>query len=72
MEGLSAPPYSILVTIDIECLYNSIPHKRGLEIVTSYLEQMHPDLLSFNKFILDLLDFVFSYNVFLFDGVPLL
>lgn len=50
MDSLTAPPGSILVTIDIECLYNSIPHEKGLEVINSFLEQMHPDRRPLNTF----------------------
>lgn len=39
---------SFLVTIDIECLYNSIPHSLGLQAIVTYLEQMHQDSMAFN------------------------
>lgn len=42
MDGLTAPVGSILVTIDIECLYNSIPHEWGVQVITTFLDQMHP------------------------------
>lgn len=34
MEG------SFLVTIDIECLYNCIPHRLGVQTIATYLDQM--------------------------------
>lgn len=72
MDGLSAPAVSHLVTIDIECLYNSIPHAKGLETITTYLDQMNSDQAPFNKFILKLLDFILNHNVFLVDEQPYL
>lgn len=70
--GLSLPPGAFLVTIDIECLYNSIPHKLGIEVVKSYLDQMGTDSLLFNTFYLELLLFILPHNAFLFNVVPLL
>lgn len=72
MDGLSSPPGSYLVTIDIECLYNSIPHARGLGIISTYMNQMDSDSAPFNKLILDLSIFVLSHNAFLFHGASLL
>lgn len=42
MDGLTAPVDSFLVTIDVECLYNSIPHDSGLRVISTFLDQMHP------------------------------
>lgn len=72
MDGITTSRHSHLVTIDVECLYNSIPHQRGLEVVASYLEQMDAGSASYNGFILELLEFILNNDVFLFDGVPLL
>lgn len=66
---MSAPS---LVTIDIECLNNSIPHLFRLDVIRSYLEQMNLESTAFNGFILKLLSFILSHNAFIFDGIPLL
>lgn len=68
VDVLSAPPGSYLVTIHIECLYNSIPHKLGLNTIRSFFEQKTQTNSLFDNFILQLLDFVLTHNTFLFDG----
>lgn len=69
--GLTATAGSFLVIIDVECLYNSIPHDFGLKVISTFLNQMHPSQHPLNSFVLDLLKFILDHNVFLFDGVPL-
>lgn len=68
IDSLSIPKDAYLVTIDVECLYNSIPQRKGVEITKSYLDQMHESALELNTFILELLEIVLTHIYFLFDG----
>lgn len=68
LENLVIPESSILVTIDVESLYNSIPHDLGVAAVGHVLRQKATTEWKFNNFILEMLDFILRHNVFLFRG----
>ncbi|XP_040188254.1 uncharacterized protein LOC120920313 [Rana temporaria] len=68
LEDLTIPPDAILVTIDVESLYNSIPHQLGLEAIKRVLKQRPTTDWKFNHFILTMLDFILQHNTFLFQG----
>lgn len=40
VDGLNIPTEAYLVTIDVECLYNSIPYLR-VQVIKSFLDQMN-------------------------------
>lgn len=61
MEG----PFS-LVSIDVEALYTSIPHKWGLNAVWHFLVETYPQAMAQNEFLIDLLEFALTSNVFKF------
>lgn len=44
LEDLVVPPETILITLDIEALYSSIPHRSGLQIIEKFFSsgEMHP------------------------------
>ncbi|XP_068115012.1 guanylate cyclase 2G-like [Hyperolius riggenbachi] len=69
LEGLQLPVGCLLVTLDVEALYSSIPQGRGVEVVGKFLSEMDVGELPHNSFILDLLTFILQNNVFVFDGV---
>lgn len=52
IENPHVPPTSLLVTIDLENLYNSIPHAKGVTVVAGFLPQMEEDSRGLNDFIL--------------------
>lgn len=52
VDGLHVPKGALLVTIDAECLYNSIPRELGLETIKTYLDQMGTSSSSHNELIL--------------------
>lgn len=68
LEGLSVPLDSILVTVDIEALYSSIPHTKGIEVIKHFISQSHRDDKPLHRFILSALDFILLHNAFAFDG----
>lgn len=63
IEGMQIPSGSLLVTLDVEALYNSIPHTKGVALVGEFLAQMGHDLGDLNKFVLGLLSFILEHNV---------
>lgn len=56
----------LLVGIDVQSLYTSIPHFWGKKAVTFLLEKLYPEMAHQNEFILDLLDFALLNNFFQF------
>lgn len=68
LDGISLPGGAWLVALDVEALYNSIPHQQGVEIVKDFLSQNHEISSQYNGFILNLLMFILSNNIFLFGG----
>lgn len=67
IDGVQVTDRTILVSIDVETLYSSIPHK-GLNCIQKILSQIIPSKKPFNKFILLALDFILRHNVFSFHG----
>lgn len=43
LQNLEVPPGSLLVGIDMESLYTSIPHEWGLRTASFFLETTHPE-----------------------------
>lgn len=68
IETIQVPERAILTSIDVESLYSNIPHKKGIEVVTNFVNQMYPDEQQ-NKFMMDLLAFLLTHNYFMFGGV---
>lgn len=68
IEHMVVPTNSYLVTIDVESLYNSILHKKGITTVGNFLRERGQEFWSFNSFVLKLLDFILKHNVFNFAG----
>lgn len=58
----------LLGSIDVEALYTSIPHNWGLNAVWYFLEKSYPLAAAQNEFIIDLLEFALSWNVFMFKN----
>lgn len=69
LENFSFPPGALLVGIDVESLYTSIPHGWGLKAVYHFLECKFPSLASQNEFIVDMLKFMLEHNCFQFLGI---
>lgn len=66
IDDLNISPWALLATIDIEALYNSIPNKKGLLTIKTFLDQMDTNWAEFNKFVLNLLSHILNHNIFLF------
>lgn len=56
LDDLSVPPETILVTLDIEALYSSIPHRKGLQIIGKFLSEQGSTAVPLNDFTLELLE----------------
>lgn len=68
LEGVMVPQGATLVAVNVEALYSSILHDRGLHIISSFLQEMDRSQWPLNQFILDLLDHLLHCNVFLYAG----
>lgn len=68
IDELSYTDESILVAIDIEALYSSIPNTKGLTAISRILKQGSRYDTALNEFINDGLEFILHHNSFLFDG----
>lgn len=55
LEGIQIPLDALLVAIDIEALYSSIPHERGVLTAGSFLGEQDTTTWPLNNFILKLL-----------------
>lgn len=66
LDGLALPGEAWLVALDIEALYNSIPHELGVGVVEGFISQNNEGPTAYNKFILDLLRFILNNNIFVF------
>lgn len=55
-----------MVSIDVESLYTSIPRSIGIHAVEQFLELSCPESEPQNEFLVELLDFTLSNNVFQF------
>lgn len=63
---LSIPQEALLVGIDVESLYTSLPHEWGTLAVHHFLDQRFPNMDAQNEFILELLDLALKNNFFQF------
>lgn len=59
--------HTILASIDVESLYSCIPHNKGVGVVVSFLKERSKEFYGYNVFILGLLEFIPTHNVFMFD-----
>lgn len=69
IEEVTVSPGTLLVGIDVESLYTSIPHAWGLAAVAHFLDQKFPRMGPQNEFILEMLQFALTNNCFEFLGV---
>lgn len=58
----------LLVAIDVKALYSSIPHKQGLYLVASVLQEQEKVTWQFNEFLLRLLRHILHCNLFSYSG----
>lgn len=52
IEGVQLAEDFLLVTIDVESLYSSIPHDRGIQTVGSFLREREQAQWPYNDFVL--------------------
>ncbi|CAJ0952335.1 unnamed protein product [Ranitomeya imitator] len=67
LDGVYLEDDMILASIDVEALYSSIPHDKGLLAVNHFLSTRGTQYDRHNKFVLEALKFCLTRNVFVFD-----
>lgn len=67
IKGIQIPRDSLLVAIDVESLYSSIPHKKGVATPRSFLMEQEDTSWPLNEIILQLLTFILTRNIFIFE-----
>ncbi|KAG9466758.1 hypothetical protein GDO78_016168 [Eleutherodactylus coqui] len=67
LEGITVDPETLLVTLDVESLYSSIPHIGGIQATQFFLEQRGLQFSQHSHHVLEFLSFVLTHNYFLFD-----
>ncbi|XP_069610910.1 uncharacterized protein [Ranitomeya imitator] len=67
IDGIEIDPESVLVVADVESLYTSIRHHDGLR-ATKYYLNMSNFPISFQNFVLEVLEFALTHNFFTFKG----
>lgn len=72
LEELVVPPDALLVAVDVEALYSSIPHQLGILAIGHAISQSHRDNQAFNEFVLLSLEYILTHNVFSFYGTHFL
>lgn len=60
LEECNIPDQALLVTIDVETLYSSIPHERDLAAIKHILQQNTTTDPVYNEFILSLLEYILT------------
>lgn len=68
IDGLQVPTNAILAAIDVEALYSSILHDKGLACILQVLSEKSRFECKFNNFIIDALEFVLCRNYFVFNS----
>lgn len=68
IKDLTFPVEVLLVGIDIESLYMSIPHEWGISAVYHFLDKLFPTMGAHNKFVIELLVMVLNNYYFHFLG----
>lgn len=67
--NLTFPGDVLLVGIDVESLYTSIPHEWGISAVYTFLEKLFPTMGAQNEFVIELLEIALKNNFFQFVGL---
>lgn len=57
------PGEIILVGIDVESLYTSIPHEWGIAVVFHFLDARFPALGAQNEFVIELLELALNFSL---------
>ncbi|XP_040206073.1 uncharacterized protein LOC120937139 [Rana temporaria] len=67
IEGCMLCDQAFLVSIDVEALYSSIPHEKGLSAIEEVLTRGHMFTPDFNDFLIKGLRYILYHNFFSFD-----
>lgn len=67
---MSVPTGALLLTLDVEALYSSIPHGRGVGKAWTFLRELDHTQWKYSEFALRLLYFILTHNWFLFLDSP--
>lgn len=65
IEGIQIHPDALLMAIDIEAFYSSIPHKQCVRMAGSFLREQEQSSWPLNQFILRVLYFILTKNYFI-------
>ncbi|XP_053576073.1 uncharacterized protein LOC128665863 [Bombina bombina] len=68
LDGINVTDKTILVSLDVESLYSSIPHSIGIATCEKFLNTRGVGYGKHSKFVSELLKFVLENNIFVFDG----
>ncbi|XP_077339255.1 uncharacterized protein LOC143983433 [Lithobates pipiens] len=68
IENYTLTDKSILVAIDVEALYSSIPHNCGVEAIRNLLQTSGKYACEVNEFIVNGLNYILHHNFFLFNN----
>ena len=68
LDGLTISKDALFVTIDVEALYSSIPHDKGLKTVGTFLMEIDHREWKFQRLIISFLSFILKHNFFSFHG----
>lgn len=68
LDGQTLPTNTWLVALDVESLYNIIPHNRGISVIKKLIRERGPQYDTYGDFVLDLLRFILTRNYFMFGS----
>uniref|UniRef100_A0A8C5P7K0 Reverse transcriptase domain-containing protein n=1 Tax=Leptobrachium leishanense TaxID=445787 RepID=A0A8C5P7K0_9ANUR len=68
LQGLQYQTGDIMVTCDVNALYSSIPHLKGLSVVGEVLSQTHKIPVDQISYILKSMEFILNNNYFKFEN----
>ncbi|XP_073465040.1 uncharacterized protein [Aquarana catesbeiana] len=60
-DNLKLPKNTWMVALDVESLYNTIPHGTGIEVISKSLQDRGPNSEAYNQFVVDLLNFILTH-----------
>ncbi|XP_040212985.1 uncharacterized protein LOC120943646 [Rana temporaria] len=66
IEDMVVPRDALLVTLDVEALYSSIPHELGISTARTFLREQDHHHWNYIDFVIDLLRFILTRNHFVF------
>ncbi|KAM5171696.1 olfactory receptor 5AP2-like [Mantella aurantiaca] len=68
LEGVTVPSGTLLAGLDVESLFTCIPHVKGIQAISCWLERRHPLYPVENEFLVELLELALHNNFFMFKG----